>query len=190
LGTRLTTLESGGNYEYVINEIKAINPYLGIDDCVYLHTDKKPKDIIREKNENFFQYYRTIDGNNNLSSFGVKVQTYNDSYKGDLIRIDKKSNLIDLGYEKIDQLPYNYYQSHTTLLGHVKVCNVNRLKISNTGNYGRFYLTCDNNEVFFMEYNDSPTDKDIVFPKGLRFKSNENLRRYRGACESIPVREI
>jgi hypothetical protein len=27
-----------------------------------------------------------------------------------------------------------------------------------------------------MEYNDSPTDKDDVLPKGLRFKSDENLK--------------
>jgi hypothetical protein len=106
---RLTTLESGGNYEYVINEIKVINPYLGIDDCVDLHTDKEPKDIIREKNEKFFQYYRTIDGNNNLSGFGVKVKTYENTYKGDLIQIDKKNNTLHLGYEeKLEDFPYHF----------------------------------------------------------------------------------
>jgi hypothetical protein len=30
------TLEGGGNFEYVIDEIKAINLYVGIDECVDL----------------------------------------------------------------------------------------------------------------------------------------------------------
>jgi hypothetical protein len=81
----LTNLEHRGNYEYVIDEIKAINPYLGIVDCVDLHTDKERKDIIREKNEKIFQYYRTVDKNSNLSGFGVKIQSYDDTYKGDII---------------------------------------------------------------------------------------------------------
>jgi hypothetical protein len=33
---------------------------------------------------------------------------------------------------------------------------------------------CDDGEVSFMKYNDSPTDEDVVFPMALRFKSDES----------------
>jgi hypothetical protein len=97
IGGRLTNLEYGGNYEYVIDEIKAINRYLGIDECYNLYNNEEPKDIIREKNEKFFHYYRTVDYLNNLSSFGMKVQIYHDIYKGNLISIDKKKILYIFG---------------------------------------------------------------------------------------------
>jgi hypothetical protein len=90
LEDRVKTLERGGNFEYIIDKIKVINFYVGTDECVNLHTDKEPKDIIRENNEKLFQHYRTVDENNNLDQFGVKVQTYNDDFTGDLFSIDKK----------------------------------------------------------------------------------------------------
>jgi hypothetical protein len=175
-GTKLTTLESGGNYEYVINEIEAINLYLGIDDYIDLHTDKKPKDIIREKNEKFFQYYRTTDENNNLSGFGVKVQTYDDTYKGDLIRIDKKNNLIKLGYDESEYKSYTTkFETNILLYGFIQIYNTTGLQISSKRSNERTTLRCDDGGVYFMDY-DTPSSGDIFFPKGLRFKSEESLK--------------
>jgi hypothetical protein len=36
LEDRVKILEEGGNYEYVIDEIKVINSYIGIDECKFI----------------------------------------------------------------------------------------------------------------------------------------------------------
>jgi hypothetical protein len=56
LEDRVKTVEEGGNSDYIIDKIKAINPNVGIDECVNLYTVKEPKDITRENNEKLFQY--------------------------------------------------------------------------------------------------------------------------------------
>jgi hypothetical protein len=141
-----------------------------------LHTDKEPKDIIREKNEKFFQYYRTTDGNNNLSGFGAKVQIYDDTYKGDLILIDKKNNFIKFGYEeKLEDFPY-HFKTRITLQKNVIVYNATGLQIYNSINNSRTNLMCDRENISFMDYCETPSSLDIVFPKELRFKPDESLK--------------
>jgi hypothetical protein len=58
--SRLRNLEIGRNYEYVINKIKTINLYLGINKYYY---NKNPLQI---KNEKVFQYYKKTYAFNDL----------------------------------------------------------------------------------------------------------------------------
>jgi hypothetical protein len=136
--SRFTTLESGfggGSTNITIEDIKTINPYLGIDEYYY---DGQP---MREKNEKFFQYYRTVDENNNLSGFGVKVQNYNNTYKGNLIVIDKKNNSIHLGYDESEYTSYTTnFETSISLHGFIQIYNTTGLKICSRRNNGRSYL--------------------------------------------------
>jgi hypothetical protein len=53
---RVKTLEEGGNSDYIIDEIKVINPYVWIDECVNLVYSHEPHCITFEMNKKFFQY--------------------------------------------------------------------------------------------------------------------------------------
>jgi hypothetical protein len=77
---RQKILEDGGNSDYVIDEIKAINPYVGIDEYVNLFDSHELYSITFEMNEKFFQYYRRENTDNNLQAFGVLVQIYHNSH--------------------------------------------------------------------------------------------------------------
>jgi hypothetical protein len=106
----------------------------------------------------------------------VKIQTYDDTYKGDLIRIDKKSNSLHLGYDESE------YKSCTTkfrtsivLDGFIQIHNTTGLNIYSKRNGERTNLRCDDGGVYFMDY-DSPSSGDIFFQKGLRFKFEESLK--------------
>jgi hypothetical protein len=58
LKTTLAAVEDEGTSpDFVIDKIKGINPYVGINECYNLYTNKEPKDITREKSEKFFYYY-------------------------------------------------------------------------------------------------------------------------------------
>jgi hypothetical protein len=141
-----------------------------------LHINKELKDIINEKNEKFFQYYRTTDENNNLYGFGVKVQTYDDTYKKDLIRIEKKWNSLYLGYDESEYKSYTTkFHTNIVLDGFIQIYNTTGLQIYSKRSDERTNLRCDDGGVYFMDY-DTPSSGDIFFQKGLRFKSEENLK--------------
>jgi hypothetical protein len=107
----------------------------------------------------------------------VKVQTYDNTYKGDLFSIDKKRKTIYLGYEKIQEHPYQlHFETETTLSGYLRVYNTSKLEIYNLENTERTYIRVNDGGVYFMGDKDSTSSVDIVFPKGLRFKSDESLK--------------
>jgi hypothetical protein len=93
----MKTVEEGGNYEYLIDEIKAINPNVRIDECVNIINQNGLCGIPFKMNEKFFQYYRRMDADNILECFGGFVQIYHNTHKGTLFFIDKFSNFISLG---------------------------------------------------------------------------------------------
>jgi hypothetical protein len=74
LKDRVKTVEQGGNYEYVIDEIKTINPNVEIDVYVNIINDNGSYSIQFEMNEKFFQYYRRTDADNNLDQFGGRKE--------------------------------------------------------------------------------------------------------------------
>jgi hypothetical protein len=54
----MKTVEQEGNSDFIIDEIKAINPNVGIDECVIIINHNRSYSIPFEMNEKFFQYYR------------------------------------------------------------------------------------------------------------------------------------
>jgi hypothetical protein len=112
LEDRVKTLEEGGNSDYIIDEIKAINSYVRIDECVNIINHNELYNIPFEMNEKFFQYYRRVDTDNNLQAFEVYVQIYHNTHIAALFSIDKKNNSIHLGYEKFENFPYLNFQTY------------------------------------------------------------------------------
>jgi hypothetical protein len=76
-----------------IEDIKTINPLLGIDEYYTLDDSDT---IPFAKNEKFFQYYKKVyEGD--LIDFGVLVRAYTDIGTINLFNIDKRNNLIYIG---------------------------------------------------------------------------------------------
>jgi hypothetical protein len=147
------TVQQRGNYEYVIDEIKAINPNVGIDDYVNIINDKGSYSIPFEMNEKFFQYYRRMDADKILEGFGSYIQIYHNYHKGTLFFVDKFNNFISLG----DQL----------MQGNVEVSNVRGLKLTNIKDDTSASLVNHKDDISFMIDCMNPST-DIVIPKGLR----------------------
>jgi hypothetical protein len=93
-GTNLTNIGTG----LTIQDIKAINPYIGIDEY---YTLGQNENIPFAKDEKFFQYYRR-DRGYSLIDFGVVVRAYTDKAALDLFKIDKGHNEINIGYFEND----------------------------------------------------------------------------------------
>jgi hypothetical protein len=89
-GTDLSNIGTG----LTIEDIKTINPYIGIDE---VYNKASPT---FEKNEKIFQYYRDL-GSTGLNGLGVMVQTYDDTHKGVLFEINNTSgiNIITSSYK-------------------------------------------------------------------------------------------
>jgi hypothetical protein len=80
-----------------------------------LHTDKKLKDIIREKNEKFFQYYRKKYGGA-LSDLALNID-------------DIKTINPYIGIDKVEIITYNNYvipRNNGNLFEYYKYVNDNR----------------------------------------------------------------
>jgi hypothetical protein len=135
LEDRIKTLEGGGNSDYIIDEIKAINPNVRIDECVYLFDSHEPHSITYEMNEKFFPYCRRLNTDENLQAFGVFIQIYGNTHKGALFFIDKFHNFITLGNKVFNNSTETLQFETTTLVelveGNVEVNNVSGIRLSN-----------------------------------------------------------
>jgi hypothetical protein len=105
LAYRLSKVESGSGSgegvspEYIIDEIIATNPYVGVDQCYNLFESHERYSIPYGMNNKFFQYFTKLDGDDKMEAFGVLVQIYNKDFTGNLLKIDKQGNRIEFGSE-------------------------------------------------------------------------------------------
>jgi hypothetical protein len=169
LEDRVKILEGGGNSDYIINEIKVINPNLKIDECVDIINDNGSYSIPFEMNENFFQYYRRMNADKILEGFGGFVQIYHNTHNGTLFFIDKFSNFISLGNQIYDYSTDTLkFESFTLIQGNVEVSNVAGLKLTNIKDDTSTSLVNHKDDISFKIDCMNPCTDDIVIPKGLR----------------------
>jgi hypothetical protein len=147
-----------------IEDIKTINPLLGIDE----YNTSLPSYV---KNEKFFQYYRDLGSTGSLNGLGVMVQIYNDTYRGTLFNINKANNTITLGIEYLKPNVHEIdFQSFIDLRGRVRIYNLKGLELmSNVSDILTMNLVNRKNDVSFIETNNtSPINTvDIILDKGL-----------------------
>jgi hypothetical protein len=151
LEDRVKTLERGRNSDYIIDEFKAINPYVGIDERVNLFDSHEPYSVTYEMNEKFFQYYRRLNTNDNLQAFGVFIQIYHNTYVGDLFSIDKFHNFITLRDQVYDDSTQTVQFETTTLVeGNIEVSNAGGLKLTNIKDETSATLVNHKDDISFM----------------------------------------
>jgi hypothetical protein len=162
-GTDLSNIGTG----LTIEDIKTINPYLGIDEYYTLgDTDNIPF----AKDEKFFQYYRKVYGGT-LSQFGVVVQAYTDIAALNLFKIDKNNNQIYIGCDQFpnSNIGTNTFSSYTTIGGYLYIENNAGIHITTNGN--QTTLKVNENDVSFKHYY---SNDDIVLSRGLRTSVTDN----------------
>jgi hypothetical protein len=176
LEDKVKTVEKGGNYEYVIDEIKKINPNVGIDECVDIINDNGSYSIPSEMKEKFFQYYRRMDADKILEGFRGYVQIYHNTHIGTLFFIDKFSNFISLKNKVYnDSRNTLQFEMITLMEGNVEVNNVTGLKLTNIKDDTSASLVNHKNDISFMMDCMNPYIDDIVIPKGLRMNQPAEL---------------
>jgi hypothetical protein len=162
LETRLEALESGSE-GITIEDIKTINPYLGINEY---YTLSEYDQIPFAKDEKFFQYYRHIRSGD-LYCFGVVVRAYMDiAATLNLFKIDKCSNIINIGCDQYSNsmMGTNGFSSSTTIARNLHINNTSGINIVTNGYNAR--LKVNNNDVS-IEDTYYP-NKNIVLSRGLR----------------------
>jgi hypothetical protein len=144
-GTDLSNIGTGQTVE----DIKTINPYLGIDEYYTLEQDES---IPFARNEKFFQYYRQKNVFNGLYAFGVVVQAYTDKAALNLININKYNNKIHIGCDHYSNSSQgtNDFSSSTIIGGDLQICNTNGIYIITNTNQA--VLTVNLNDVSFKDY--------------------------------------
>jgi hypothetical protein len=137
-GTDLTNLEyrlsgsgEGVSPEYIIDEITAqLNRYIGVDQCYNLFESHELFSISYEMNNKFFQYFTKLDADDNMEAFGVLVQIYNKDFTGNLLKIGKQGNRIELGSETYTSEGNKIlYKTETVLQGYTEVTNYTGFKL-------------------------------------------------------------
>jgi hypothetical protein len=156
-GTNLSNIGIG----LTIEDIKTINPYLGIDEYYPLIDNYQ---IPIAKDEKFFQYYRKVYGGN-LIDFGVLVRAYKDLAALNLFKINKYGNIINIGRDCS-----TIFSSNTVIKGNLRIQNNNGTVIYNNGNEAR--LKVKYNDVSFED--DNSPKKNIVLARGLRISVTDN----------------
>jgi hypothetical protein len=110
-----------------------------------------------------------LNTNDNLQAFGVFVQIYHNTHKGDLFSIDKFHNFITLGDQVYDDSAKTLqFETITLILGNVEVSNVTGLKLTNIKDEISTSLVNRKDDISFMIDCMNPFTYDIVIPKGLR----------------------
>jgi hypothetical protein len=189
LENRVKTVEQGGNSDYIIDEIKRINPNVGIDECVDIINDNGSYSIPFEMNEKFFQYYKRTNVDKFLERFGGYVQFYHNSHNGTLFFIDKFSNFISLGDQLYDDSTQTTQFETTTLVkGNFEVNNVSGIRLSNIKDDTSASLVNHKDDISFMIDSMNPSTDDIVIPKGLRMnhQSTELIIQNRREADTGP----
>jgi hypothetical protein len=119
-GADLTNIGTG----LTIEDIKTINPYIGIDEY---YTLGDYDNIPFAKDEKFFQYYRHMRSGD-LYGFGVVVRAYTDiAATLNLFKIDKHGNIINIGCDHYNHpsYPENDFTSSTIIGGDLYINNIN-----------------------------------------------------------------
>jgi hypothetical protein len=126
-----------------IDDIKTINPYLGIDEYYTLGDNDS---IPFAKDEKFFKYFRKTY-QSALSQLGVVVQAYTNIAGLNFFNIDKGLNKIS---------PANDFSSNTYINGNFTVQNTNGIQIITNGN--KLRLKVNENDVS-IENDNYPNQK-------------------------------
>jgi hypothetical protein len=163
------TLEGGGNSDYVIDEIKIINPYVGIDECVNIVNHNGLYNIPFEMNEKFFKYYRRTNVDKILEGFGVYIQIYHNTHNGTLFFIDKFHIFITFQNQLYDNSTETLqFETFIKMQGNVEVNKVTGLKLTNIKDETSPSLVNHKGDISFMIDCVNPCTDDIVIAKGLR----------------------
>jgi hypothetical protein len=52
-------------------------------------------------NNKFFQYFTKLDADDNMEAYGILIQIYDKDFTGNLLKIDKHGNRIELGSDSL-----------------------------------------------------------------------------------------
>jgi hypothetical protein len=137
---KLSTLGSGSesgegiNPEYIIDEITTTNRYVGVDQCYNLFESHEPFSIPYEMNNKFFQYFTKLDADDKMEAFEVLVQIFDKDFTGNLLKIDKQGNRIEVGSDSYtsegNKILYET-ETQTVLQGYAEVSNYSGFKLTN-----------------------------------------------------------
>jgi hypothetical protein len=119
-------------------------------------------------NNKFFQYFTKLDAEDKMEAFGVLVQIYNKDFTGNLLKIDKQSNRIELGSDTNDTCEGNkiLYETETVLQGYVEVSNYTGFKITNKIENSYTVIVPHEKDVSFMDdWGSSNTSMILLYQK-------------------------
>jgi hypothetical protein len=118
-------------------------------------------------NNKFFQYFTKLDGDDKMEAFGVLVQIYNEDFTGNLLKIDKQGNRIELGSEIYSSEGNKIlYETETVLQGYAEVSDYTGFKLTSKIENSYTIIVPHEKDVSFMDsWGSSTPSKDIVISK-------------------------